>query len=293
MQTTQFYSICTYHTGDSSVQTDTLDDIVVCEEPLEIWLEQHSDTHVSQSNLLFTTMRTPGDDINLVKGWLHTSGAIKNDSSIRAVIHTGIGRLKNQTTNRVKVQLVSNVTIDISKYQRFEVANSACGVCGQQSIEDVLEKLSPDVRQYRSEAQSHSLSIHDVYGLTEQLNKQQTIFKQTGGSHGVALFDGNLQLIDSKEDVGRHNALDKLIGANLPLLCQPLGGNEPQHFSLVLSGRVSYELVQKAVMTNIRTIVAIGAPSSLAIDLAKECDICLIGFVKTNKFNLYCGKLAE
>lgn len=263
----------------NAAEQTVIDDLIVVEEPLEIWLR--TEQNQSSAKLLFTTMRTPNDDINLVRGWLYSSGAIQNITHIVAITHTGTGRLKNQTTNKVLVTLASD--FDWQAYQRIEVVNSACGVCGQQSIENLLEKLA---KRPPPLYLGHKLNKTGLLELAQNLRAQQAIFAQTGSIHGAALFDENLTMVDVREDVGRHNALDKLIGANAETLSTV--GN--QIFGIVLSGRVSFELVQKAAMSNIRYIVAMGAPTSLAIDLAKDCDICLIGFVKSTGFNCYCGR---
>ena len=260
------------------------DDVVVVEEPLEIWLSAHFN---ASPELLLTTMRTPGDDLNLVRGWLYSSGAIQDPSKITSIVHTGTGRLKSQTTNRVQVDLAVGTNIDLAAYQRVEVMNSACGVCGQQSIENLLDKLPQPLS---SAEQVASLPISALRSLTQTLTASQGIFGQTGGSHGVALFDQDFQILDVREDVGRHNALDKLIGANLQMLAVD-NQSEESIWGVVLSSRASFELVQKAAMVNIQFIIAMGAPTSLAIDLAKECDICLLGFIKTSansiNFNVY------
>lgn len=262
----------------NSPEYTLVQDLIVLEEPLEIWLK--SGQNQSSAKLLFTTMRTPNDDINLVRGWLYSSGAIQDVDDILAINHTGTGRLKKQTTNQVLVTL--NTDFDWQAYQRPDVVNSACGVCGQQSIENLLEKLAK--RSFHKIAEQ-KLNKSALLELAEQLRARQTIFAQTGGIHGAALFDEHATMLDVREDVGRHNALDKLIGANL----KRLSGNTKVAFGIVLSGRVSFELVQKAAMANIRYIVAMGAPSSLAIEIAKDCDICLIGFVKSSGFNCYFG----
>jgi FdhD protein len=269
-----------------------VEDSVVVEEPLEIWISHRINKNSDYSTqLLFITMRTPGDDLNLVKGWLFSSGAVQNPTKIASITHTGSGRLKNQSTNRVLVTLAADIYMDISQYQRLEVMNSSCGVCGQQSIDGVLDKINQRQSVNDTNIRKMTLPVRGIYQLTEELRTQQTLFGQSGGNHGVALFDNDLNVIDVREDVGRHNALDKLIGANLNVLLVGGPTNLNKHsatsFGLVLSGRVSFELVQKAAMANISCIVAIGAPTSLAIDLAKDCDICLVGFVKQDKFNVY------
>ncbi len=258
------------------------------EEPLEIWLSAHPK---ASPKLLFTTMRTPGDDLNLLRGWLYSSGAIQDTTKITSIKHTGTGRLKSQSTNRVQVNLSAGANFDFAVYQRAEIMNSACGVCGQQSIENLLDKLPQGLTRG---AQTPLLPIAAIHSLTQQLRDKQMIFGQTGGNHGVALFDQRLQVLDVREDVGRHNAFDKLIGANMHILAADDHSIE-SILGVVLSSRASFELVQKAAMVNIRYIIAMGAPSSLAIDLAKDCDICLLGFVKSSQsstefsieFNIY------
>ena len=251
-------------------------DVIVVEEPLEIWLSAHPN---SPPELLFTTMRTPGDDHNLVLGWLYSSGAVLDTTKILSIHHTGTGRLKSQSTNRVQVNLAAGADFNLDTFQRIDVMNSACGICGQKSIENILDKLPQNLTQ---DSQAPLLPIAAVHSLTKQLRDKQVIFGQTGGNHGVALFDQGLQILDVREDVGRHNAFDKLIGANINILAaniHPIKLN----LGVVLSSRASFELVQKAAMVNIRYIIAMSAPSCLAIDLAKDCDICLLGFVKSSE----------
>lgn len=252
--------------------TPFLDNLVV-EEPLEIWLKQRTSMTVSKSDKLLTTMRTPGEDEQLARGWLHSSGLICQ-SQVASIQQTGTEVLKGRISNRVLINLKLGVTVDLKRIKRFEDANSSCGVCGQESIEYLLDSLP----EYNS-AHRFSIPQSEIYDLTQKLRNDQPLFGKTGGCHGAALFDVDCNIIDVKEDVGRHNALDKLIGAQLQKL--------PGRFGLVLSGRVSFELVQKAAMAGISIIVAVGAPSSLAVDLCKECDICLVGFITADKFNVY------
>ena len=294
MQPIKQYSIVKIsHSNKLGVNPERVeyDDFVVVEEPLEIWLSAHPK---APPELLFTTMRTPGDDLNLVRGWLYSSGAIQDTTKIISIKHTGTGRLKAQSTNRVQVNLAAGANIDTVAYQRLEIMNSACGVCGQQSIESLLDKLPQTSNRGVQAPLLSFLSIQAIHSLTQQLRKNQLIFGQTGGSHGVALFDQGLQILDVREDVGRHNAFDKLIGANIDMLAVENHSIE-SILGVVLSSRASFELIQKAAMVNIRYVIALGAPSSLAIDLAKDCDICLLGFVKYSgastefsiKFNVY------
>jgi FdhD protein len=274
---------------DTNPERIQCDDLVVTEEPLEIWLSADPKT---PPKLLFTTMRTPGDDLNLVRGWLYSSGVVQDITKIISITHTGKGRLKFEPTNRVQVNLALGVNIDVAAYQRVDVMNSACGVCGQQSIDDLLEKLPQTLTI--DVAAASLLPVTAISFLTQQLRDKQLVFGETGGSHGVALFDQRIQVLDVREDVGRHNAFDKLIGANMQKWLVDSRQKE-SILGVVLSSRASFELIQKAAMVNIRYIIATGAPSSLAIDLAKDCDICLIGFVKTSQssnkssieFNVY------
>lgn len=248
-------------------------DSVAVEEPLEIWLKTYTSTEHADSQLLVTTMRTPGDDVALVRGWILSTGLV-SEKGIQSIEPTGTERLKVGSSNRVVITLQPGLSLDPSMLKRIDYVNSSCGVCGQQSIEFLLDSL-PE----QSSEQRMSLPLSQINQLVGQLNEQQRLFAQTGGCHGAGLFDETAFVLDVKEDVGRHNALDKLIGANTSRL--------PGKFGVVLSGRVSFELVHKAAMAGITMIVAVGAPTSLAVDLCKECDICLIGFVKQNSLNVY------
>jgi FdhD protein len=261
------------------------EDAVVSEEPLEIWLKQQTSPQ-SKPVRLMITMRSPGDDINMVTGWLYTSGLVISSSHIQSVVHTGTARLKQGTSNQILVTLVPMAQVDTSQYQRLEYVNSSCGVCGQQSIETLLEKLPQSDKSPKP-----LLTAQQVFPLAAALRKKQALFAQTGGNHGAGLFlahshktsESCINLIDVREDVGRHNALDKIIGANLTALL----AQKQHYYGVVLSGRISFELVQKAAMANIKIIIAMGSPSSLAISLAVECDICIVGFVKEHSFNVY------
>lgn len=254
-------------------QRTELQDNVAVEEPLEIWLKMVQSAESTQTKRLVTTMRTPGDDISLVKGWLNATGLLQSDQ-IHSIEHTGTQLLKGYQSNQVLVTLMPGQSIDSEKVQHIEYVSSSCGVCGQQSIEHLLDSLPPAHSEYRL-----SLPVSQLYTLVGQLREQQGLFSKTGGNHAVGLFDETALVLDVCEDVGRHNAMDKLIGANLKRL--------PGKFGVVLSGRVSFEMVHKAAMAGISMIVAVGAPTSLAIELCKECDICLIGFVKKDSLNIY------
>ena len=282
------FAIDQFHQGeDQQWLAHSIVDHIISEEPLEIWLKVLS-AEAMPASLLLTLMRTPGDDLNLVTGWLYTSGIIESFASIHSINHTGQGRLKNTTTNQILVTLVAGAVVDITQQQRQEYANSACGVCGHQSIEQLLSRLER-VRATSTQVAS-PLSLSTVTQIAAKLFTQQPLFQQTGGNHGVALFDTQQNIIDVREDVGRHNALDKLIGANAQTLLHDNTVTETAPMGVILSGRVGFEMIQKAAMANIRYVLAFGAPSSLAIELALETDIALLGFIKNRGFNIYCNR---
>ncbi|MDO6558121.1 formate dehydrogenase accessory sulfurtransferase FdhD [Paraglaciecola chathamensis] len=281
-----------------------IDDQVASEEPLEIWLK-HPLKQAGKASLLLTTMRSPGDDIALVKGWLHTSGLLDNDADVQRITHTGSGRVKGSMANQVLVTLHPQSHFDIHSLQsqggsHIEYVNSGCGVCGQRSIDVLLDKIPAQETQSRTK-----LNAREVFSLAANLRSQQGVFVLTGGCHGAGLFilgkahTHQSELVDVREDIGRHNALDKLIGANLSLLMPektPKQGAEitaekpaekAPEYGVVISSRISFDIVQKAAMANIGMILAMGAPSSLAIELAQECDICIAGFIGQKRINVY------
>lgn len=220
-------------------------------------------------------MRTPGNDFELARGFLFTEGIIKNISDIESVQHCN-----NLNENVVRVELKEDVEVETNKLERNFYTTSSCGVCGKSSIEAVktvcrLEREENDDVKFPSEI---------IYTLPEILRSCQDVFDFTGGLHGCGLFDNNGKLLLSREDVGRHNALDKLIGAALYQSLFPL-----HNYLLLLSGRASFELIQKAWMAGVTIIAAIGAPSSLALQMAEEAGITLIGFLRNKSFNIYSG----
>ncbi|ABG41355.1 formate dehydrogenase, subunit FdhD [Paraglaciecola sp. T6c] len=278
-----------------------IDDIIASEEPLEIWLK-HPLKQGGNASLLLTTMRSPGDDTALVRGWLHTSGLLANSADIQSVTHTGSERIKGNEANQILVTLHPQSDFDVTSAQsqggsHIEYVNSGCGVCGQRSIDVLLDKIPH--RDTPNNASLFSLLTKEVLSLADALRQQQTAFAATGGSHGAGLFvlpehanlnapqTGANRLIDVREDIGRHNALDKLIGANLPMLLVGNSPEKPKEYGVVISSRISFDLVQKAAMANIGMILAMGAPSTLAIELANECDICLVGFISQKRINVY------
>jgi FdhD protein len=245
-------------------------DVLAAEEPLEIRLIYNAaDKRIQKS--LSVTMRTPGADPELATGFLYTEGIIKNFEDIESI--------KSFTENVIILEINEQVKLDLAKLERNFFVTSSCGVCGKSSIDAVRTvcAIQPSRRDI-------SFPASLIYQLPYLLRKQQSVFESTGGLHASALFDVNGSLLLLREDVGRHNALDKLIGATLEKGMFPLD----RHL-LLLSGRASFELIQKAAMAGIQIVVAVGAPSSLAVQMAKESEITLIGFLRDQRFNIYTG----
>jgi FdhD protein len=239
------------------------------EDPLFFILTWSSPTG-KMSRQISVTMRTPGNDDELAVGYLFNEGIIIDPaSSIQSIEHI------RTDSNKIEVILKENILPNLEGADRRSFVSSSCGVCGKTEI-DYIE--SP----FNAIGKPMTISKDILFGLQDTLREKQSVFEETGGIHAAALFtsDGNLILV--REDVGRHNALDKVIGnALLSGLC-PL-----VQTILLLSGRASYELIQKASMAGIRIIAAVGAPSSLAVSLAREMKITLIGFLRDGRFNIY------
>lgn len=253
---------------------ETAPDILAAEVPLEIRLGFGTQTDRQQKSLS-VTMRTPGHDFELALGFLFTEGIIQSYQQIESIKHCeDVGR-QEETNNVVRVELKPDIGIDFQKLQRNFYTTSSCGVCGKSSIEAVVQNCT-------AVPVSWTVKPEVIHQLPETLHKSQQVFEYTGGLHASGLFtcDGNLELL--REDVGRHNALDKVIGAKLVINEIPLTNS-----ILLVSGRASFELVQKAAMAGIPILAAVGAPSSLAVQLAAECGITLLGFVRDNRFNCY------
>ena len=224
-------------------------------------------------------MRTPNHDFELAIGFLYTEGIIPNKAAIQKIRYLPSDCAIPNTENVVQVNIDPNLKIDLNRLERHFYTSSSCGVCGKSSIEAIQVQNFPLLPHYTPQ-----ISKAIIHKLPTILHNQQTIFNLTGGLHATALFDIKGSLILMREDVGRHNAMDKLIGA----LC--LQNQLPFQSGLVLvSGRLSFELVQKALMAGISVLVAVGAPSSLAVDLAKEFGMTLIGFVRNGRYNVYSG----
>lgn len=257
--------------------TDRQDALAV-EEPLEIrlgFVENGKAKHKSIS----ITMRTPGDDFELAAGFLFTEGIIKSADQINKIKHCGFPAKDSGFNNTVRVDLRSDIKIDFKRLERHFYTSSSCGVCGKTSIEALQTGVCS-----LAEHSSPVFASETIHRLPEVLRNSQNVFDRTGGLHAAALFNASGEMESLREDVGRHNAVDKLVGS------QFLAGKTPVSDKLLLvSGRASFELVQKALMAGIPILAAVGAPSSLAVELAREYGMTLLGFVRDNRFNIYCG----
>jgi FdhD protein len=248
------------------------EDKVAKEEPLEIQLSYSTGTGRMQKNIA-VTMRTPGNDEELAAGFLFTEGIIKKVEAIGEI------KRSHADENSLQVILKENIIPILGNAARNFYTTSSCGVCGKASIDAVRT-----VSLYENVQDNISINASVLYHLQDNLKQQQKVFEDTGGIHASALFDITGKFIMLREDVGRHNALDKIVGAALLKNELPLN-----NFILFLSGRASFELVQKAVMAGIKVIAAVGAPSSLAVEMANETGITLIGFLRNDRFNIYSG----
>jgi len=245
------------------------DDFLATEEPLEIRIGE---------NPLSVTMRTPGHDVELAAGFLFTEGLVQR--------HEQIVALENVTSdddgkrgNVVRAELSSEALPDFEKLRRHFFAASSCGICGKASIDAVRSRLlrtpNPDFR----------VAPNLIVRLPEALRSAQDVFERTGGLHAAALFDAEGKLLIVREDIGRHNAVDKVVGWAL------LNGLIPlSDCVLLVSGRGGFEIIQKAIVAGIPVVASVSAPSSLAVQLARELRLTLIGFLRGNRFVVYAGE---
>ncbi len=241
--------------------SSNLQDLLPVEEPLEIRL---CDRTVS------ITMRTPGRDVELAAGFLFTEGILAGVHQIREV---------RAAKNAVEVVLKPDVEVDFERLERHFYTTSSCGVCGKTSIEALRVQGCPVLP-----GNAPAVASRVIHDLPAALRQDQAIFDRTGGLHGAALFDASGNLLTVREDVGRHNAVDKVIGAEMLAGRTPLGDR-----LLLVSGRASFELTQKALMAGIPILAAVGAPSSLAVETARRFNMTLLGFVREGRFNIYSG----
>ena len=258
---------------------ENVDDFISIEEPLEISLRYKNQNNWETSSLSIT-MRTPGHDKDLVRGFLFNEQIIQNLKDIENIESFGEKVGQYDIQNKILVTLNNSKNVNISKIKKDFLTNSSCGVCGKSSL-DALEILKKD----KTPKSNPKLSKEVLINSPSVLRKNQSEFAKTGGIHASGLFSSNGDLISLREDVGRHNALDKLIGDSL------INNNiKPNEQFITCSGRLNFELVQKVLMTNIGLMVGVGAPTSLAIDLANRFDMTLVGFVKEDSFNIYTNK---
>jgi FdhD protein len=266
------YKVLKYNSG----KFENIEDLISIEEPLEISIKfKEKDDWIKR--ILSITMRTPGDDKDLVRGFLFNEQLIKNIKDIDTIESFGdeVGQYNIQ--NKILATLNNSENINNSKIKRDFITNSSCGVCGKSSL-DALEII----KQNKTNPDQPKISKEVIIKSPTILRENQSEFSKTGGIHASGLFNSNGDLISVKEDVGRHNALDKLIGYTLFN-----GQINPLTQFITCSGRLNFELVQKVLMTDIGIMIGVGAPTSLAIDLANKFDITLIGFVKRDSFNIY------
>ncbi|MEP6847594.1 MAG: formate dehydrogenase accessory sulfurtransferase FdhD [Acidobacteriota bacterium] len=262
-----------------------LSDVLAVEEPLEIRIGLPN-TGRTEHRAISITMRTPGNDGELAAGFLFTEGILSSPHQVKQVRHCGLkigrdngvlDRASALNSNTIRVDLNEGVDVDLKRLERNFYTTSSCGVCGKSSIEALRTGVSKTIEK------GHPKIARELFHkLPETLRAAQNVFEKTGGLHASALFnlDGELDIV--REDVGRHNALDKVIGAKF------LAGEMPLSEKILLvSGRASFELVQKALMAGIPILAAVGAPSSLAVELAAEYEMTLIGFLRDGRFNIY------
>lgn len=246
------------------------EDIIAVEEPLEIGIYYYSNGHLVFKNVSIT-MRTPGQDRELALGFLFTENIIQNIAQIKHV--------EFPKNNTIHIYLSKETLINIDKLDRNFYTTSSCGVCGKASIDAIKT-----IESRKVELDTIKISLKTIYELKNKITEKQTLFASTGGLHASVLFDLSGKMLYIKEDVGRHNALDKLLGTcfinDEILLTKNI---------LLLSGRISFELIQKAAAAHIKIVCAFGAPSSLAISLAEEFNMTLIGFLKEKSMNVYTG----
>ncbi|HVU95123.1 MAG TPA: formate dehydrogenase accessory sulfurtransferase FdhD [Puia sp.] len=243
-------------------------DPIAIEDPLEIRI-QYGPAGRRQEQSLSVTMRTPGNDEELALGWLYTEGIVQTAAK---------DVLTRSTPNTITILLPEGPTPDLSRTQRHSYTSSSCGVCGKTS----LDSLRADIPKTADTELTIPATL--LYPLPNLLRESQDIFDATGGLHAAGLFDHQGRLMALREDIGRHNALDKLIGHAAQQQWLPASQT-----ILLLSGRACFELIQKAAMAGIKMVVAVGPPSSLAVKQAEDTGITLVGFLRQQRFNIYSG----
>ena len=255
---------------------ESREDLVAIEEPLEIRLSfiRQSKRVMQQVSI---TMRTPGNDTELAAGFLFTEGILTSPEQINEIAISGVDGQGTPTNNIVRVDVADEVSLDPKKLQRNFISNSSCGVCGKASLDSLEVKQISELP-----AASPTVSSSVIYDLPAALRKAQTAFEKSGGIHAAGIADVDGTMCDVREDIGRHNAVDKLIGSLFLSSKLPAADK-----IMVVSGRTSFEIVQKGIVAGIPIMVAVGAPSSLAVELANKYKMTLIGFASQTRFNIY------
>jgi len=269
------YKVLKYRSNN----TNEIDDSISIEEPLEITIK-FKNKETWTENTISITMRTPGNDEDLVRGFLFNERIIEKIEYIDKIESIGENVGQYNLKNKIIATINNSENVDIDKIKRNFLTNSSCGVCGKTSL-DSLEIIKKDKIVKSLPKIDHKIIMKSPTILREN----QSEFSKTGGIHASGLFSDKGDVVAIKEDVGRHNALDKLIGYVLEKKLL-----NPSNQFLTCSGRLNFELVQKALMSNIGVLIGVGAPTSLAIDLANKFDMTLVGFVKQDSFNIYSNK---
>ncbi len=258
---------------------EEIKDSVSVEEPLEMRLKYKKNNKWEVENISIT-MRTPGNDEDLIKGFLFNERIISNINDIESIEHKGEVSGDYDLQNVIEATIGNIDNIEIGKLKRNFVTNSSCGVCGKTSLDAIQV-----IKENKLDLTFPLINEKIILQSPKSLINEQSEFSKTGGIHASALIDVNGNVIAIKEDVGRHNALDKLIGHSISKKIL-----NPEKQFIACSGRLNFELVQKGLMGNIGVMAGVGAPTSLAIDLAKRFDMTLLGFVKESSFNIYSNK---
>lgn len=262
-----------YKVRDGAFSQD-LDELAT-EEPLEIRLEAGGKTVP-----LAVTMRTPGDDYELAAGYLYSEGVVLSRDDLPALSHCIDPAVDaEQRHNIVNARLRPGLTADLRRLERHVFQSSACGVCGKASLDQLETRACP------APVLGRPVPYETLLALPQKLRGAQGLFDATGGLHAAGLFSADGQLVAAREDVGRHNAVDKLVGWALLNDRLPLSDH-----LLLVSGRASFEILQKAYTAGLPVVCAVSAPSSLAVDLARRFGITLVGFLREGRFNVYAGR---
>ena len=253
------------------------DDVVAAEEPLEIRVVERRPGG-DHEHSLSVTMRTPGDDFDLAAGFLYAESILRSRADLDRIEYC-VPREQEQEYNIVSVVLREGVTFDASRTIRAFYTTSACGICGKATLDAVKIREPPHLPEDRPRIRRQTMAA-----WPDVLRRKQGLFEKTGGLHAAALFDEGGALTALREDVGRHNAVDKVVGEAFLRGALPLNDR-----ALLVSGRAGFEILQKALSAGIPFVASVGAPSSLAVDTAQEFGMTLVGFLRGDSFNVYAG----